>query len=31
MDGVVLTAKTDNLDGYERDWTLFAVKATFNF
>ena len=22
---------SDNLDGYEEDWMLFAVKSTFNF
>ncbi|WP_207679021.1 hypothetical protein [Desulfonema magnum] len=31
IDGVALCADADNPDGYEKDWTLFAVKTTFNF
>ncbi|QTA91098.1 hypothetical protein [Desulfonema magnum] len=31
MDGVALCVEQDNPDGYEKDWTLFAVKTTFSF
>lgn len=31
MDGVAMCAEVDNPDGYEKNWTLFAIKSTFNF
>ena len=32
MDGVALCLYKDNTEGYEeQDWTLFAIKTTFNF
>ncbi len=31
MNGSALGDFSDNPDGFEEDWTLFAVKSTFNF
>lgn len=31
MNGIALCDYSDNPDGFEKDWMLFAVKTTFNF
>ena len=31
MDGVALARYTENPEGLDEDWTLYAVKTTFNF
>ncbi|OQX27311.1 MAG: hypothetical protein BWK80_05950 [Desulfobacteraceae bacterium IS3] len=31
MNGAAMCVETDNPDGYEENWTLFAIKTTFNF
>jgi len=31
MDGVAMCPETDNLNGFDKNWTLFALKTTFNF
>ncbi len=31
MDGVGLCSVVDNPDGFDRHWTLFAIKTTFSF
>jgi hypothetical protein len=31
MDGAVLCTELDNPDGYDKNWTLFAIRTTFSF
>ncbi|MGE0086358.1 MAG: hypothetical protein AB7S75_18270 [Desulfococcaceae bacterium] len=31
MDGVALCSYEDNPDGFDQDWTLYAIKTTFSF
>ncbi len=31
MDGVALCYEVDNPDGFDKNWTLFAIKTTFSF
>jgi hypothetical protein len=31
MDGTALCTEMDNPDGFEKTWTLFAIKSTFSF
>ena len=31
MDGDVLCTELDNPDGYDKNWTLFAIRTTFSF
>jgi len=31
MDGAALCTESDNPDGFDKDWTLFAIKTTFSF
>ncbi|MCP4353193.1 MAG: hypothetical protein GY795_47690 [Desulfobacterales bacterium] len=31
MDGTAILHRTDNLDGMDKDWFLFAAKVTFSF
>ena len=31
MDGAARCSPADNPDGYDKNWTLYAVKTTFSF